>query len=86
MYHTKNITTWARFVSSLLSHSMGTQNCRKRHSLPKSVYLERFLTWLLAAPPLGNGVSSCDTNFYNKIWCSYTFALNELFEYQKNLY
>lgn len=61
-----------------LSHSMDTESCRKGLSHLKSMYLETFLEWLSAALPLGNGVSSCDTDFYIKKWCSYAFALNFL--------
>lgn len=73
---------WVAYTATLRNRKL----LERTLCLPKSLYLERFIGWLSAAPPLGNGVSRCDTDFHNKIWCSYTFALNKLFEYQKNLY
>lgn len=61
-----------------------------KETLPQYLYLERFLGWLLAAPlsspPFGNGGSSCGTDLYEKIWCRYTFALNEPSKCQKKLH
>lgn len=70
-------------MSRLLPHCMDTESCRKGL---KSMYLEWFLEWLSAALPLWNCDSSCDIDFYNKIWHSYTFAVNVLFGNQNNFY